>query len=296
MPDYINGADISHFQERPSFDKLVDDDIRFVLIKAWQGNSPDPDYEWSRQQAEDRNMPHFAYIFDVPSDTEASLKRFAAFAGTGVIGMLDWEQAGVTSQIIELGIDVCRSDLGRDPLVYRGKWPPAPVTPKIATCPWYYAQYPGSTTAAPRVPLWDGIGPYAPTAEAFIWQWTGMGRLPGINTKIDQDRIACPWDVFRRWYETGEFNGADQPKGAPAPPPQLPAQATPIARTLHLGCSGQDVTKLQERLTGYIARPLVFDGEFGIATAAAVKEAQTKLGLRDDGIAGTLTLHALGLA
>ena len=53
MPDYINGVDISHFQARPNFDKLIDDGVRLVLIKAWQGNSPDPDYEWSRQQAED---------------------------------------------------------------------------------------------------------------------------------------------------------------------------------------------------------------------------------------------------
>src|SRR5215469_937646 len=181
MP-YINGCDVSHYQLRAPFDQLVADGNQFFLLKAWQGNAPDPDFEWARQQCEDRSLPFFGYVFDMATDTEATFTKFCAEMGKGVIPALDWEQAGVTSAIIELGIDICRSEQGRDPLVYRGKWPPDVVTPKIATCPWWYAQYPGSDTAAPRVPLWDGIGNYDPSTEALIWQWTGAGRLPGIST------------------------------------------------------------------------------------------------------------------
>lgn len=296
MPDYIAGADISHFQQRPSFDKLADDQIRFILIKAWQGAAPDPDFTWNRQQAEDRKMPWFAYIFDVASDTEATLQKFAAEAGRGAIPMLDWEQAGVTSAIIEMAIDVCRNELGRDPLVYRGKYPPATVTPKIASCPWFYAQYPGSATALPRIPLWDGNGDYDGSTEALIWQWTGTGRLPGIATDIDLDRILCPWEIFQNWYDTGALAGSAKPKGNPPALPQLAATPGAITRMLHLNSSGGDVTRLQEALTPYIAKPLTLDGEFGQATLAAVKAAQTALHLDVDGIAGQQTLHALGLA
>ncbi|GAB3451247.1 D-Ala-D-Ala carboxypeptidase family metallohydrolase [Actinophytocola sediminis] len=62
-------------------------------------------------------------------------------------------------------------------------------------------------------------------------------------------------------------------------------------RTLRQGMSGADVTQLQIRVAGWVAsgENLVIDGEFGSATAAAVRRFQTGYGLGSDGIAGDQT-------
>lgn len=294
MPDYIAGCDISHYQSRPNFDQLVEDGIKFIGIKATQGMSVDPDFDWATAQAVQRNMPFFCYPFIEPTDTDAAREHFVSLVGKGGHALIDAEVT-LTSADVEAWIDACDGS-GIAACVYRGKWPSFPITTKIAAKPWWYAQYPGSPTAAPRVPLWTGAGTPDFLSEALIWQWTGTGRIPGVSTDMDLDRIACPWEVFQGWYETGIFKGLDQPKGTPGALPQLHATPAQITRTLFLGCSGGDVTKLQERLTGYVAVPLVLDGEYGPATAAAVKDAQGKLDLDTDGIAGILTLRALGLA
>ncbi|MET9443719.1 D-Ala-D-Ala carboxypeptidase family metallohydrolase [Streptomyces sp. NPDC006610] len=66
-------------------------------------------------------------------------------------------------------------------------------------------------------------------------------------------------------------------------------------RTLSQGSSGADVTQLQIRLGGYpgYGSVLAVDGEFGPATAAALKRFQSAYGLVADGVAGTNTYNKL---
>ena len=63
-----------------------------------------------------------------------------------------------------------------------------------------------------------------------------------------------------------------------------------ITRTLKKGCSGEDVKLLQ-----IILGTVEADGIYGNGTVSAVKSAQKALGLKADGIAGPITLKALGL-
>lgn len=63
-----------------------------------------------------------------------------------------------------------------------------------------------------------------------------------------------------------------------------------IARTLKLGSMGEDV-KLLQTILGTVEA----DGIYGFGTKNAVKTAQKNYGLVADGIAGPLTLKALGL-
>lgn len=63
-----------------------------------------------------------------------------------------------------------------------------------------------------------------------------------------------------------------------------------ILRTLKQGCTGEDVRVLQQVIGG-----IETDGVYGKGTKAQVREAQKKLGLKADGIAGPITLKALGL-
>lgn len=66
-------------------------------------------------------------------------------------------------------------------------------------------------------------------------------------------------------------------------------------RTLSQGASGADVTQLQIRLSGYpgYGAVLTVDGEFGPATAAALKRFQSAYGLASDGVAGPATFSKL---
>ncbi len=82
------------------------------------------------------------------------------------------------------------------------------------------------------------------------------------------------------------------PEGSRPVPSVLIAnyKGEPIQRTLKIGCKGNDVTVLQMMLA-----KVECDGIFGNGTKRAVIDVQRELGLAPDGIAGSLTLKALGL-
>lgn len=62
-----------------------------------------------------------------------------------------------------------------------------------------------------------------------------------------------------------------------------------------MGSTGEDVRRLQARLNEVGNSGLVVDGRFGALTRSAVVKFQRNNGLADDGIAGPITLKALGL-
>ncbi|WP_411056520.1 D-Ala-D-Ala carboxypeptidase family metallohydrolase [Streptomyces sp. E11-3] len=66
-------------------------------------------------------------------------------------------------------------------------------------------------------------------------------------------------------------------------------------RTLSQGSSGSDVRQLQVRVGGYpgYGQVLAVDGQYGPATAAAVKRFQSAYGLAADGIAGPATFSKI---
>lgn len=68
------------------------------------------------------------------------------------------------------------------------------------------------------------------------------------------------------------------------------------AQSISWGSSGDQVIRIQERLSqwGYYNGPL--DGYYGYETYRAVQEFQRKNGLNPDGVAGEATLAALGLS
>jgi peptidoglycan hydrolase-like protein with peptidoglycan-binding domain len=64
---------------------------------------------------------------------------------------------------------------------------------------------------------------------------------------------------------------------------------------LRLGSKGSSVRRLQAALRRYGYSDVVVDGTFGEATKAAVINFQRKNGLNPDGVAGNMTLQALGI-
>ncbi len=66
-------------------------------------------------------------------------------------------------------------------------------------------------------------------------------------------------------------------------------------RTLQQGMSGSDVTQLQIRVAGWVSygENLALDGQYGPATANAVKRFQAGYGLSADGVAGPQTFNKI---
>lgn len=89
----------------------------------------------------------------------------------------------------------------------------------------------------------------------------------------------------------GKEDKAPTPAPAPAPAPTAKGNAITI-RTMREGCTGEDVRALQILLTGRRCKADA-DGIYGPKTKAAVKKYQRKVDLKDDGVAGVLTMSSL---
>jgi GH25 family lysozyme M1 (1,4-beta-N-acetylmuramidase) len=281
------GVDVSHYQGRPDWDKLHADGVAFALIKCIESGAIDEQFEFNRQAVSDRNIPWLPYAFLRPGDNDATMAKFCDAVGrTGIPAALDWEASDVPASVMEHWIDVTRTKLGRSPLAYYGLYPPASLTATIRQCVRWYPQYPGSPTADPKIPPWDGRTAVTDWSKCwFIWQWTSSGSIPGIGSAVDLDRLSCSSGVFQNWYATGNL-----PAVAPISPP--PPGSLPITRTLRLHATGVDVAALQQRLED-LGFTVSVDGSFGPQTRLAVIGFQESRGLTADGVVGPLTLHAL---
>lgn len=281
------GVDVSHYQGRPDWDKLRADGIAFALIKCSEAGAIDEQFEFNRQAAIDHDIPWLPYAFLRPGDDEAAMAKFFDAVGrAGIPAALDWEASDVPASVMERWIDVSQARSGRAPLAYYGLYPPAPLTPKIRQCLRWYPQYPGSATADPKIPPWDGRTAVTDWSKCwFIWQWTGSGSIPGVGGAVDLDRLSCSAGVFQNWYATGNLP-------AVAPPPGPPPGSLPITRVLRLHATGADVAALQQRLQD-LGFAISVDGTFGPLTQQAVIDFQNSQGLTADGVVGAHTLHAL---
>jgi len=103
---------------------------------------------------------------------------------------------------------------------------------------------------------------------------------------VDLNRLSCPLDTFKIWYEHDRL-----PEATPSPPGPT-THPLPITRVLRLHATGEDVAALQERLVE-LRFALEIDGVFGPETRDAVAEFQESRGLQADGVVGPLTLQAL---
>lgn len=97
------------------------------------------------------------------------------------------------------------------------------------------------------------------------------------------------WRLWEQLYNGGGQGGAYATKIENALP-LFSSNLAALPRVLRMGVIGTDVARLQTAL-----KMPVVDGHFGPATSAAVKTFQSKNGLVVDGIAGRMTLDALGI-
>jgi peptidoglycan hydrolase-like protein with peptidoglycan-binding domain len=107
--------------------------------------------------------------------------------------------------------------------------------------------------------------------------------------------------VFGSATEAALFSGIDLP-GSVSPNPTDPSlsfgpsqNVAAGTRSLSLGDRGSDVIQLQQRLNERGFTVGAADGDFGLATQAAVERFQISQGLTADGIVGPATWSALGI-
>ena len=158
---------------------------------------------------------------------------------------------------------------------------------QIATAQQVPALYDGKDTTYQIIPgsnlrLGDSF-----TSGIAVTLWQG-GSVKSTGTCSQQ---SCPviynsQNLFARRSRLRLSSG-----GGGGPLPNGPA----ITDTLRRGDQNENVRRLQEALNRNGAS-LTADGNFGRGTMTAVESYQRSKGLKDDGVAGSLTLRSLGLA
>jgi len=291
----VRGLDVSHYQNQPDWAQIAAAGYAYALIKCSQGGSIDARFDYNRKGATDHNIPWIPYAFLTSADDDRAVAAFCDAIGEQAFpAALDWEAAGVSASVMERWINGTQTRLNRTPIAYYGLNPPDALTPPIRQCPRWLPEYPGSTTANPRLPPWDGLSAVADWSRCwFIWQWSSTGSVPGIGTSVDLNRLSCPLPVFRTWYDSGALPNAAAPAAGPIVNPPMPSVELGIGRTLQLHATGADVTALQQRLAALGYAGVGADGVFGPQTQQAVEAFQTAGGLTPDGVVGPRTLNAL---
>lgn len=260
--------DVSHHNGTIDWPRVAAQRPACVLIKATERMWTDPMFDRNRRGCIDNGIPWIPYVFLRPDDSDKTREYFIDLVGDhSVPAALDWEEPQgpgtnpVASGTVEAWIDALEADGGRTPLAYYGQFPPAAATAKIATCPRWYPQYPGSATASPRVPMWDGKEPIDWRRSWLIWQWSDKGGIAGISGNIDMNRVACSAEVFAGWYKTGRFASGLTGQTIEAKPDNPVQNASvPAANPI-------DLVRQAQRIVG-----VDDDGDPGPATRAALRK------------------------
>jgi GH25 family lysozyme M1 (1,4-beta-N-acetylmuramidase) len=182
-----------------------------VFLKSSERTFEDPYFRTNRSALVARDVPWIPYIFLRPDDNDTSHKFAAGVIDDPSVPVaLDWEDAGVSSQIVEDWIDFFA---GRPIIIYYGKYPPAVPSSKIAR---YLRWLPHYTSGEPNTP------PVVDPTDSgidwrqhwLIWQWTDKGQMDGITANtVDMNRLApsCSVEQFKQWYRTGSFSVSTPP-------------------------------------------------------------------------------------
>jgi GH25 family lysozyme M1 (1,4-beta-N-acetylmuramidase) len=226
----IRGIDISSWQERVDFARVVADGIGFVYVKATDGvGYVNPWYRAQIAGASDAGLPCGSYHFAQPGshsgDTVASARRDArseaeyflsiAFPKKGqLVPVLDLEVGGLPPHLyvewVRAWLDHVAEKTGVPPILYTN-----PNT-------WTKT---GNSTAFGRYPLW--IAHYGVDAPAIpagwssytIWQFTETGVVDGVAGRVDVNRLADGATIDRITYG-GEQPGPAQNLPGPVPKPE----------------------------------------------------------------------------
>lgn len=230
----VLGVDYSHYQCPPSTAHMPDaarmkaDGIGFAIVKAWEGNNPDPNFEANVADAQRAGMPVLAYVYLHNGDDAERMRACFDHVG-GLVLCLDWEDAATPASVVEAWMDAYESRFKRRGLAYYGAYPPAEPTERIGLWPRWFPNY----ATSPRIPPWDGIDPRPDWRDCWaIWQCADDGRVDGIDGNVDIDQLAPALSI----EDLVAWLGEDRP-----PRPQIDIVKPAIERLqLALNIAGWD--------------------------------------------------------
>src|SRR5262245_41456408 len=99
------GVDYSHYQcppntaHPPDAARLLKAGIEFVIIKAWEGSSRDPNFAENLANAQRAGMPALAYVYLHAGDDADRMQACFDTIEDAVL-CLDWEDTGTSAAIV----------------------------------------------------------------------------------------------------------------------------------------------------------------------------------------------------
>lgn len=191
------GIDISVYQGHPDFKRVAAAGIEFVIHKVSEGNTlTDTVFERNIKAAADAGLACGIYHFDQPDLGAGDPEKEAARLVTTQrkfspwLHLRPWQDLEKTNGLTPAQLSdwamrfvkVVEDELGVAPTLYSGR---DFLTHRLAAlaglehCPLVIAQYPLVPKTMPEPP--------APWTSVAAWQWTGHGRVDGVDGNVDLD-------------------------------------------------------------------------------------------------------------
>ncbi len=197
---YIEGIDVSHWQDTIDWVKVAADGKRFAFMKASEGvKYVDPTYTTNRAQANLNGLKVGAYHFAKPgtgtNDAVTEADHFIAtanWAGGDLLPVLDLEVTGGLNDAnlqawVKKFLDRIYAKTGVKAMIYTSPsfWKNNMGDTQQFAKDGYRALWIAHWTTAPSATVpaanWFGNG-------WTFWQYTSDGAVPGISGRVDLDR------------------------------------------------------------------------------------------------------------
>lgn len=181
----VHGIDVSHHQNRINWNKVKQDSIDFVFMKATEGEDfRDPKFEHNWRSAKEKNIIRGAYHFYRPSvASEIQAKHFirtVKLSSGDFPPVLDLEVSDNRPKKIVIEgaknwLKIIEQHYGVKPILYVNRnWFQEYVDGNFDNYVVWMAAY----TVKPRPKLVNG-------KDWIFWQYTNRGRIRGINGAVD---------------------------------------------------------------------------------------------------------------
>lgn len=282
--------DISHHHPVRDWAELAES-AQFAISKATQGTTfVDPSLDEFIRECEQRHVPYWLYTYLNKGDELTQTKRLVSVC-KGKIGpyfrgyAIDVE-AGNNAANVALALAWLASR-GERCMVYTGystydKYK-AVIDDRPDNVAWWEARY-GKNDGAYK-------SQYPPHEGADLHQFTDKGVCPGIDSKVDLNRLTGRKPL--KWF-TEKVALVDSKKGYSGEWPMLPGRGyyTLDDGITRLTDYRDEIKKLQLLVNWITGGAIKADGQYGRNTVAAVKVAQMVLRVDSDGQFGRVTLGA----
>ena len=276
---WLRLVDVSNWQPSIDWHQVAASGIVGAYIEYGDGTFTSPTFTAQSQGAAAAGLSWGAYYFARPTTTDpiASADRFMAAANGGnlppVLDLEDSTASGAqASAWAQTFLARCAQDGGRVPTIYTGLGYSWASDPALTAWPLWLAAYPWGYNPVPNVAL-------LPVPSAGVWgtwsgwQFTSVGRVPGIDGDVDIDAFEPSW------WELYTGAGVSPTGGRP--------EVVWVQ-----GSSGPAVVQIQQKMTAAGLYHGLWDGYYSPALTQAVAEWQVRLGILSDGAWGPRTAKA----